>query len=125
MRQIEYDRTTDPFDVGNATIGDRFNPDHPNISRIYANTNLDLGPSHWEFRDWNPTFGDISRYKLVEWVGNGRYSDVFLARCDDAQLCAIKLLKPVNTDRERRELKVLIEVQGHDCILKLFDIALD
>jgi casein kinase II subunit alpha len=87
--------------------------------------NLDLSPSHWEFRDWHPTFGDISRYKLVEWVGNGRYSDVFLARCDDTQLCAIKLLKPVNTDRVRRELKVLIEVQDHGFILKLFGIVID
>jgi casein kinase II subunit alpha len=119
------DPAFDEFDVGNACIGDRFNPNHPNICSIYTNTNLELGPTHWEFRDWNPTFGDISRYRLTDWVGNGRYSDVFLAVCDGTQSCAIKILKPVNTDRVRRELKVLIEVQGHENILKLFDIVID
>jgi casein kinase II subunit alpha len=115
----------DPFDIANACIDGRFNPDHPNISRVYTNTNLDLGPSHWLFRGWNPTFGDISRYKITDWIGEGRYSDVFLAIRDDSDLCAIKLLKPVNTDRVRRELKILIEVQGQASILRLLDIVID
>jgi casein kinase II subunit alpha len=119
------ERRPDPFDIGNATIGDRFNPDHPNISRVHTNVNLDLGSAHWEYRGWNPDFGDISRYKVTQWIGKGRYSDVFLALRDDKEVCAVKLLKPVNTDRVRRELKVLIEVQGHACILKLQDIVLD
>jgi casein kinase II subunit alpha len=31
----------------------------------------------------------------------------------------------VSADRVRRELKVLTEVQGHDCVLKLLDIVID
>jgi casein kinase II subunit alpha len=115
----------DPFDIGNACINNRFNPNHPNISKIYTNTNLDLGPSHWRFRGWNPDFGDISRYKITDWIGEGRYSDVFLAVRDDRDVCAIKLLKPVNADRVRRELKILIEVQGQPNILQLYDIVID
>jgi casein kinase II subunit alpha len=115
----------DPFDIGNACFDGRFNGDHPHISKVYANTNLDLGPSHWRFRGWNPTFGDISRYKITDWIGEGRYSDVFLAIRDDSELCAIKLLKPVNTDRVRRELKILTEVQGQESILRLLDIVID
>ena len=117
--------TTDPFDIANACINGRFNPNHPNISKIYTNTNLDLGPEHWKFRSWNPSFGDISRYTLCEWVGDGRYSDVFFALQDGTNNCAIKLLKPVNTDRVRRELKILTEVQGQKNILKLMDIVID
>ena len=117
--------TLDPFDIANACINGRFNPDHPNISKIYTNVNLDLGPGHWRFRSWNPKFGDISRYKIYEWVGDGRYSDVFFALQDDQTQCAIKLLKPVNTDRVRRELKILTEVQGQDNILHLWDIVID
>jgi casein kinase II subunit alpha len=116
---------SDPFDMGNACIGDLFNPDHPNISRIHTNVNLELGAGHWKFRGWNPAFGDITRYKLTEWLGDGRYSDVFLAICDDTTVCAVKLLKPVNCDRVRRELKILTEVQGHHCILRLLDIVID
>jgi casein kinase II subunit alpha len=115
----------DPFDIGNACIDNRFNPDHPYISKIYTNTNLDRGPSHWRFRGWNPIFGDISRYKITDWIGEGRYSDVFLALRDDTDLCAIKSLKPVNTDRVRRELKILTEVQGQANILQLWDIVID
>jgi casein kinase II subunit alpha len=115
----------DPFRISNACIGDRFNPDHPNISRVHTNVNLDLGPDHWQFRNWNPQFGDILRYKLTKWIGSGRYSDVFLAIRDNTDLCAIKLLKPVNTDRVRRELKILTQVQGQESILKLIDIVID
>jgi casein kinase II subunit alpha len=50
---------------------------------------------------------------------------VFLAVRDDSLVCAIKLLKPVNTDRVRRELKVLTEVQGQASVLKLIDIVID
>jgi casein kinase II subunit alpha len=115
----------DPFDVANATVGDRFNPEHPHISRVHTNTNLDLGPAHWQFRGWNPAFGDIARYRLTVWVGSGRYSDVFLAVRDGGDLCAVKLLKPVNADRVRRELKVLSEVQGQASVLALLDIVID
>jgi casein kinase II subunit alpha len=114
-----------PFSIANSCINHRFNPSHPYVSRIYANTNLDLGPSHWGYRDWNPTFGNIGRYDVLEWVGEGRYSDVFLALRDGVDLCAVKLLKPVNTDRVRRELKILMEVQGFPTILHLYDIVID
>jgi casein kinase II subunit alpha len=119
------DPASDPFDIVHACVNGRFNPAHPNISPIYSNVNLDRGPGYWEFRRWTPDFGDITRYKLVEWVGSGRYSDVFLALCDGAELCAVKVLKPVNTDRVRRELKVLLEVQGHRNVLRLTDIVID
>jgi casein kinase II subunit alpha len=115
----------DAFDVGRACVGDRFNPEHPNISSVHTNTNLDLGPAHWDFRTWNPAFGDIARYRLTEWVGSGRYSDVFLAVADGASPCAVKILKPVNADRVRRELKVLAEVQGDPCVLRLLDVVID
>ena len=115
----------DPFDIANACIDGRFNPDHPNISKIYTNTNLDLGPEHWRFKGWNPNFGNIDRYTLKQWIGSGRYSDVFDALQDGKTRCAIKLLKPVNTDRVRRELKIISEVQGHHTILGLMDIVID
>lgn len=115
----------DPFDISNACIEGRFNPNHPNISRVYTNVNLDRGEIHWSFRSWNPTFGNIHRYSLVEWVGDGRYSDVFTCLQDNYTKCAVKLLKPVNPDRVRRELKVLTEIQGHPNVLKLLDIVID
>ncbi|KAH0794386.1 CMGC family protein kinase [Histomonas meleagridis] len=110
--------------ISGAYVDYRFNSDHPNISRVFANANLDLGINHWGFRYWNPNFGDISRYKLCKWIGDGRYSDVFVALQDDSKECVVKILKPVNTDRVRRELKILTIIQGPN-ILKLLDIVID
>ena len=117
--------TDDPYALENAVVDGKFNPDHPYVSRIYCNVNLERGPAQWRFRDWNPDFGDISRYTLKKWIGSGRYSDVFIALQDNEKECAIKLLKPVNCDRVRRELKVLTVVQGHESILQLWDIVID
>ena len=115
---------TDPFDISNAYLNNEFNPSHPHISKIYPNTNLNLGPDHWQYRSWNPDFGDINRYKLCEWIGEGRYSDVFFALRDNSLKCAIKILKPVNNDRVRRELKIISLVQGPN-IVELLDIVID
>lgn len=114
----------DPFDITKVCMNGRFNPNHLNVSKIYTNTNLDLGPEHWQIRGWNPKFGDIKRYKICEWIGDGFYSDVFTGLQDGKVKCAIKLLKPVNSDRVRRELKILTEAQGPN-VLKLLDIVID
>ena len=114
-----------PFSMKNAYIGHKFNPNHPYISKIYANVNLERGPSHYQFKNWNPSFGDIDRYKLCKLVGSGRYSEVYLSLQDDKVECAIKVLKPVNTDRVRRELKILSTLQGQENILELMDIVID
>lgn len=115
----------DPFSIANAYVGNKFNPNHPNISRYYQNVNLELGSSHWNYRAWNPVFGKIERYSLVEYMGSGRYSDVFMGLQDNKKKCAAKLLKPVNTDRVRRELKVLTILRDGPNILELFDIVID
>lgn len=114
-----------PFDLKNAYKDNKFNPDYPNISRYNANINLELGSSHWEYSRWNPEFGDINRYSLCEWIGNGRYSDVFKSLQDGHTVCAIKVLKPVNNDRVRRELRVLSLLQGGPNILVLWEIVID
>lgn len=115
----------DPFDKINSVINGKFNENHPYISKVYPNVNLEMGPSHYDFKNWNPNFGDINRYTLCKCIGSGQYSDVFLALQDGKKRCAAKLLKPVNTDRVRRELKILSEVQGQKNILDLWDIVID
>ncbi|OHT14404.1 CMGC family protein kinase [Tritrichomonas foetus] len=118
-------KMSDPFAISNAYAGEKFNADHPNISQNYANINLELGASHWNYRAWNPEFGDIKRYSLYLWLGSGRYSDVFLSLQDGKTKCAAKLLKPVNTDRVRRELRILSILKGGPNILELWDIVID
>jgi casein kinase II subunit alpha len=106
-------------------VNGRFDPSHLHISRVYANVNLELGESHHSIQNWNPQFGDISRYSLCTWVGRGRYSDVFLSLQDGHRPCAIKILKPMNSDRIRRELKIISVLYGHPNVLELWDVVID
>jgi casein kinase II subunit alpha len=107
------------------TITDNeFNPNHPLISSVYANVNLQCGSSHWDFRRWNPAFGQLTRYSIVKWIGGGRYSDVFAGLVDSSELCAIKVLKPINQDKIRREVKIMQILSGHPNILRLQDVLL-
>lgn len=125
MQEHSEDSSDDAFSPKRAIVNGKYDKNHPLISRVHANVNLKRGPSHYQFKKWNPTFGQIERYKLVKLIGSGRYSEVFLAIQDDSTDCAVKVLKPVNNDRVRRELKILKEVQGQVNILKLLDIVID
>lgn len=125
MRQHSNESSNDAFSASCAIINGKYDEKHPLVSRVYANVNLLRGPSHYQFKKWNPTFGQIERYKLIKLIGSGRYSEVFLALQDDSKNCAVKVLKPVNNDRVRRELKILKEVQGQKNILNLLDIVID
>jgi casein kinase II subunit alpha len=118
------DRPPNPAFAG-AIVHGRYDPSHLHVSRVHANVNLDLGADHWTFHNWNPPFGQISRYTLCKIVGSGRYSDVFIGLQDGARACAIKLLKPVHPDRVRREFKIISVLQGHPNVLDLWDIVLD
>lgn len=96
------------------------------VSRTNANTNLRRGSSHWHFKNWNPEFGDISRYTLNRRIGIGQYSEVFLGKQDGKTDCAIKILKPiVNADRIRREMKILHLLRDCKNVIELFDIVID
>lgn len=103
----------------------RYNEKHPKISPIFANVCLLAGPEHWKIKNWNPVFGNINRYKLEKWIGSGSYSDVFIGLQDNTKKCAIKVLKPVNLDRVRRELKILTIMQYTPNALQLMDILID
>jgi casein kinase II subunit alpha len=107
-----------------AIVDKQYNPAHPLISCINPNVNLQSGPSHWDFRRWNPVFGTISRYSIMKLIGGGRYSDVFAGLTDSTDLCAIKVLKPINQDKIRREVKILQILSGHPNILSLQDVLI-
>jgi len=106
-------------------INGRYNPAHNSISKVFPNVNLENGVDHWKFKGWNPQFGNISRYCLKDSVGSGRYSEVFFGLQDNSNECAIKILKPVNIDRVRREVKAITVLQGHRNILKLIDVVFE
>ena len=113
------------IDVSSAIVNYRFNEAHTNVSRYLANVNLDKGPDHWSYKAWEPVVGDIDRYTLKNWIGNGRYSDVFAGLQDGERLVAIKVLKPIEALRVRRETKILSILSAHPGITKMIDLVVD
>ena len=113
------------FDVSDAIVDGKFNPSHPNVCRYHANVNLEMGPEHWQYHQWTPPTGDVSRYTLTQWVGDGRYSDVFRGLQDGTTVVAVKVLKPVVPVRVRRELKILSVLNKHPNITGLVDFVVD
>ncbi|OHT01591.1 Casein kinase II subunit alpha [Tritrichomonas foetus] len=112
-------------DVGPTVIEDIFNPAFPLISRSYTNVNLLYGPKHWDFKNWNPTFGEISRYRVKKRIGKGSYSEVYIGLQDSISPCAIKILRPDNNDKIRRELKILDIMSTSENVVNFWDVTFD
>lgn len=108
-------------------INGAFNPDFPLISRTNCNTNLFFGPKHWSYQHANPNFGDISKYKLTDFIGSGQYTGVFKGFRDnnENQVLAIRILKPNHNDKIRREVKIMQVLNGHPNIMQLHDVLID
>lgn len=57
--------------------------------------------------------GNIDDYEIGEKIGRGKYSDVFKGYDSKRDKKAIiKILKPVRSDKYRREIKILKELRG-------------
>lgn len=69
---------------------------------------------------------NIDDYEIGEKIGRGKYSDVF--RGYDAKndmKAIIKILKPVRSDKYRREIKILQELRGGPHIVQLWNMVKD
>ncbi|OHT12272.1 CMGC family protein kinase [Tritrichomonas foetus] len=71
-------------------------------------------------------FGNIDDYLLVERIGRGKYSTVFLGRrTKDDSPCVLKILKPVCLAKINKEIKILEELKGGPNVCELYDVVYD
>ncbi|KAI8982590.1 putative casein kinase II, alpha chain [Pilobolus umbonatus] len=97
-----------------------------NISRVYANVNLEKGSSYYNYDDLVVKWGDQDKYEIYRKVGRGKYSEVFEGIEITSQTrCIIKALKPVKKKKILREIKILQNLYGGPNIVKLHDIVRD
>ncbi|ORC92300.1 casein kinase II [Trypanosoma theileri] len=92
----------------------------------YARVNVDKPREYWDYETARIQWSSPERYEIVEKIGRGKYSDVFLGW--DTKLCrqvVIKVLKPVKKKKILRELKVLQNLQGGTNIVELYDVVRD
>ena len=94
-------------------------------ARVYADVNdrsLDT-VKLWD--DYELRLGEIGRYELLVSIGSGKYSHVFLGKCDGTQICAIKMLKNIANVKIKREIAVLERLRGVPNVIQLMDVVQD
>ncbi|EAX89597.1 CMGC family protein kinase [Trichomonas vaginalis G3] len=92
------------------------------VSLVYANVNQEKGPSWYDVENYELPRDSQDPYYLLDWVGTGKYSDVYTAKYGD-QIVAIKVLKPVRSQKYNREAKILINLRGGPNIIQLISVV--
>ena len=91
------------------------------VSKVYADANEKRGQEWYEVENWELPKGSLEPYEILDWIGTGKYSDVFTGLKDD-EVVAIKVLKPVRPQKYNREAKILLNLRGGPNIVKLYDV---
>lgn len=92
------------------------------VSDIYTNVNGEKGPQWYDVSKWPVEPVSPDGYEIIDWIGTGKYSDVFTAVKGDKEV-AIKVLKPVREEKYFREAKILSNLRGGPNIIQLLDIV--
>ncbi|KAM0787077.1 hypothetical protein ACM66B_006336 [Microbotryomycetes sp. NB124-2] len=98
-------------------------------SRMFAEVNEQLGPEHYEYDAFEPTWNSHEQYEVINRLGRGKYSEVFAAHDSKSHnKVVVKVLKPIKERKIKREIKILQELQKggleHN-IVKLLDTVHD
>ncbi|KAI5173667.1 casein kinase II subunit alpha [Nematocida sp. LUAm2] len=94
-------------------------------ARVYAEAALGRGPEHYDYGAYEIFYGDIDNYKIEEYVGKGKYSQVFKGVTQQDTPCIIKVLKPIREKKVNREAKILKSLVNYPNIVQLMDIVRD
>ncbi|EAX97578.1 CMGC family protein kinase [Trichomonas vaginalis G3] len=102
----------------------RDNPSYNAVTtaKVYADACEKRGPEWSEIDNWTLPTASPEPYEIADWVGTGKYSDVFTAYKGDTKV-AIKILKPVRPQKYNREAKILLNLRDGPNIVKLYDIV--
>jgi casein kinase II subunit alpha len=77
------------------------------------------------FADFELNYSDIDRFEIISPIGSGKYSLVFLGRCDSSQACAIKSLKNIPFGKIQRECAILSHVSTVPNVVHLIAVVRD
>jgi len=93
-------------------------------SRVYSKSAVEKGPSYSNYVDYKIDYGRICDYKISEYLGKGKYSQVFKGKAGDRE-CIIKVLKPVREKKINREAKILTILKENANVVELIDVVRD
>ncbi|KAJ5072720.1 casein kinase ii subunit alpha [Anaeramoeba ignava] len=96
------------------------------VSRVYPDVNTQQPKDYWDYENYSIKWGKTSNFEINDYVGRGKYSDVFEGfDKTTGNKCIIKALKPVRKNKMKREVKVLENLRGGPNIVELIDIVRD
>lgn len=94
-------------------------------SRVYRDVNKGVSLDEDPFANYEFDYTDIERFEVIGPIGSGKYSLVFLGRCDGEKSCAIKTLKDVPFVKIQREICLLKRVSDLPNVIQLFGVVQD
>ncbi|GMM37752.1 casein kinase 2 catalytic subunit [Saccharomycopsis crataegensis] len=96
------------------------------VARVYADACTKRPKEYWDYAKHTINWNDVSSYEIIQKVGRGRYSEVFIGtNIVNSSLCVIKVLKPVKIKKIYREIKVIQNLTGGPNIIGLYDVVHD
>ncbi|XP_045467256.1 casein kinase II subunit alpha-like [Harmonia axyridis] len=95
-------------------------------ARVYADVNSQKPREYWDYESYVVHWKSLDDYSLVKKLGRGKYSEVFAAvNSTSGQTCVVKVLKPVNRKKIKREIKILENLKGGVNIITLESVVKD
>jgi casein kinase II subunit alpha len=91
-------------------------------SRVYADVNNERGSDWYDIEQWPLPLSAPDGYEIGEWIGTGKYSDVFIGYRGGEKV-ALKIMKPVRALKYNREAKILLNLKDGPNIVKLIEIV--
>lgn len=93
-------------------------------SLVYRNYNLEQDASYYDYNNYSIPLGNIEKYRIVQKMGRGKYSEVFEGKSEEGERIVIKVLKPVKMSKINREILILKHLE-HRNIIALKDVVFD
>ncbi|KAM6125771.1 LOW QUALITY PROTEIN: casein kinase II subunit alpha-like [Pterocles gutturalis] len=98
----------------------------PSRARVYADVNTQRPREYWDYESHVVEWGNQDDYQLVRKLGRGKYSEVFEAiNITNNEKVVVKILKPREKEKIKREIKILENLRGGPNIISLLDIVKD
>lgn len=96
------------------------------VARVYADYNMKMPSSYWDYDNVTILWGNQSDYEVVRKIGRGKYCEAFEAiNIKNNARCVVKVLKPVKKKKIKRELKILQNLAGGINVVTLLDVVRD
>ena len=95
-------------------------------ARAYAEVNTHKPKEYYDYESLVVDWGNQDDYQLVRKLGRGKYSEVFEGfNVSKNEKIVIKVLKPVESEKIKREIKILQNLRDGPNVITLQDIVRD